>query len=171
MSLSINEVMLAGNLTADAEYRTSQSGNTVCNFAIAVSKRVKDNAGNWIDDSDFINCILFGKLGEAFRNNNSLTKGTPVAISGRLTQERWQDKETGKNRSAIKVVADTVIPYQRANNQQQQYNQQPQQSWPTQQQQYNQPPQGFNQPPAGAGYQQYGQGIQQAPISDKDIPY
>lgn len=112
MALSINQVTLTGNLVRDAEYRTAASGTTVCTFSIAVSKRVKDQSGNWTDEADFFDCVLFGRLGDAFRENNSLLKGTPVVLDGRLQQERWQNRE-GENRTKVSVIANTVIPYPR----------------------------------------------------------
>ena len=114
MALSINTVALAGNLSRDAEYIQTQSGTTICKFSVAVSKRVKDSSGNWKDDADFFEIVGFGNLYNSFEKNGSLTKGTPVSISGRLQLERWQNKQ-GENRSRVSVIADTVIPFNRNN--------------------------------------------------------
>lgn len=174
MSLSINHVTLAGNLSRDAEYRTSNSGNTVCNFGIAVSKRVKDQAGNWIDEADFFDCVLFGNLGASFQQNESLTKGTPVSLEGRLQLEKWQDKTTGENRTKVSVIANTVIPYSRNQQQQPQNNgYQP----PPPQPQYQQQPQ-YNQNPVNQVVGMMGgqvmpqQGIAGQPqLNNNDIPF
>lgn len=165
MALSINHVTLAGNLVRNAEYKTTQSGLTVTTFSIAVSKRTKDSNGNWQNEADFFDCVLFGRLGESFRDNNSLTKGTPVALEGRLQLDRWQNKE-GENRSRVTVIADVLIPYSRQprdnsghdysdNHQDQQHNQygynNTQQPQPASNNQYGYNAQ-YNANPGGDGY-------------------
>ena len=81
--MSINRVILTGNLTRDAELRTTQSGLSIATFGIAVNDRTKNSStGEWEEYANFINCTMFGKRAEAVAQY--LTKGTRVGIDGRL---------------------------------------------------------------------------------------
>ena len=102
--MSLNSVMISGNLTRDPETRTTANGYTIIDFSVAVNDRVKEN-GEWTDRPNFIDCTLFGKQAESLAKY--LHKGMRVSVLGKLRQERWTDKN-GNNRSAIKVVATQV---------------------------------------------------------------
>lgn len=101
---SFNRVILMGNLTRDPEVRQTQSGLTVVKAGLAVNDRVPDGQGGWTEKASFFDITLFGKRGEAF--GRYLTKGRPVLIEGRLEQDRWQDKESGQNRSKVEIIVD-----------------------------------------------------------------
>lgn len=101
---SFNRVILMGNLTRDPEARQTQSGTTVVNAGVAVNERMPDGQGGWKEEASFFDIVLFGKRGEAFERY--MKKGRPVLIEGKLRQSRWQDRETGQNRSKIEVIAD-----------------------------------------------------------------
>jgi single-strand DNA-binding protein len=100
----INRVMLVGNLTADPEMRHTQGGLAICALRLAVNGREKDGE-EWKDRADFFDITVFGRQAEAC--DQYLSKGKPVAIDGRLRQERWQT-DGGDNRSRVKVIADHV---------------------------------------------------------------
>jgi len=103
--MSINNVSLSGNLTRDAELRSTTSGTAVANFCLAVNERVKDcRTGEWNDKANFIDCILWGKRAEALAP--MLTKGCKVALSGRLRYSKWE--RDGATRSKVEVVVDEV---------------------------------------------------------------
>ncbi len=101
---SYNRVILMGNLARDPEIRQAQNGTFVGKSAIAVNERVPDGQGGWKDEASFFNFVLFGKQAESFGKN--FQKGKAILIEGRLREDRWQDKETGQNRSKVEVVAD-----------------------------------------------------------------
>jgi single-strand DNA-binding protein len=104
---NINRVVLTGNLTFDPELRSLPSGNSVCKLRVAVNTRRKNGAtGEWEDKPNYFDVTVWGPQGENCARY--LAKGRPVAIDGRLEWSEWQDKETGKNRSKVEVVADTV---------------------------------------------------------------
>lgn len=100
MARSINQVMLMGRLTHDPEMRTTPSGKNVCTFSIAVDRMSRD------DQSDFFNVTAWEKTAELV--NQYLSKGSRCLVQGRLRQESWEDKETGKRRSRVEVVANDV---------------------------------------------------------------
>lgn len=105
MGMSINRVILTGNCVRDAEIRNTPSGLAICTFSIAVNGRAKVD-GEWTDRAEFVDCTLFGDYGAKMATY--LVKGKPIAVDGRLRQERWQDKDSGKNRSRIVINVDSL---------------------------------------------------------------
>lgn len=100
MARSINQVILMGRLTRDPEQRTTSTGKTIASFSIAVDR------GGQEDAADFFNVTAWEKLGELVIQY--LAKGRRVLVQGRLRQDSWDDKETGKRQSRIEVVATDV---------------------------------------------------------------
>lgn len=132
--MSINRVTISGNLARDAELRNTGNSD-VLNFAVAVNERVKNpQTGEWEDRPNFFDCALFGKRGASL--HQYMTKGTKVAIDGRLRQSKWQDK-SGENRYSVSIIVDDVELMSRGNGQQNA----PQQPAPPIQQGFYQPPQ------------------------------
>lgn len=100
MARSINQVILLGRLTRDPEQRTTASGKNVVSFSIAVDRPTQD------DQADFFNITAWDKLGDLVVQY--LSKGRRVLVQGRLRQDSWEDKETGKRQSRIEVTASDV---------------------------------------------------------------
>jgi len=100
MAKSINQVFLMGRLTRDPEQRTTGTGKVIVSFSIAVDRGGQD------DEADFFNINAWEKLGELVMQY--LSKGRRVLVQGRLRQDRWDDKETGKKQSRIEVTASDV---------------------------------------------------------------
>ena len=100
MARSINQVILLGRLTRDPEQRTTASGKNVVSFSIAVDRQSQD------DQADFFNITAWDKLGDLVMQY--LSKGRRVLIQGRLRQDSWEDKDTGKRHSRIEVTASDV---------------------------------------------------------------
>ena len=102
---SINLAVLVGNLTRDPELRATRGGTSVTELGIAVNGREKIN-GEWQDRADFFTITVWGN--QADNCAQYLEKGSKVAIEGRLRYEKWE-AEDGSPRSAVKIVADTVL--------------------------------------------------------------
>lgn len=100
MAKSINQVILMGRLTRDPEQRTTTTGKTIASFSIAVDRGGQDDA------ADFFDITAWEKLGELVVQY--LSKGRRVLVQGRLRQDSWDDKETGKRRSRVEVTATDV---------------------------------------------------------------
>jgi len=101
---SFNRIILMGNLTRDPEVRQSQTGTYIVKAGLAVNERMPDGQGGWKEEASFFDIVIFGKRAEAF--SRFMRKGRPVLVEGKLRQNRWQDKETGQNRSKIEVIVD-----------------------------------------------------------------
>lgn len=104
MAKSINQVFLMGRLTRDPEQRTTTTGKTVASFSIAVDRGGQSADGG--DTADFFNVTAWEKLGELVVQY--LAKGRRVLVQGRLRQDSWEDKESGKKQSRVEVVATDV---------------------------------------------------------------
>ncbi len=100
MAKGINQVILMGRLTRDPEQRTTSTGKTIASFSIAVDRAGQD------DSADFFDVTAWEKLGELVVQY--LGKGRRVLVQGRMRQDTWDDKETGKKRSKVEVVATDV---------------------------------------------------------------
>ena len=100
MARSINQVILMGRLTRDPETRSTTTGKTVTSFSLAVDRQTQD------DQADFFDVTAWEKTGELVQQY--LSKGRRVLVQGRLRQDSWDDKETGKKRSKVEVVATDV---------------------------------------------------------------
>lgn len=97
MARGINQVMLMGRLTRDPEVRTTASGKSVTSFSLAVDRGGQD------DQADFFDVTAWEKTGELVAQY--LSKGRRCLVQGRLRQDSWDDKDTGKKRSKVEVVA------------------------------------------------------------------
>lgn len=100
MARSINQVILMGRLTRDPEQRTTTTGKTVVSFSLAVDRVGQEDA------ADFFDVTAWEKLGDLVMQY--LSKGRRVLVQGRLRQDSWDDKETGKKRSRVEVTATDV---------------------------------------------------------------
>ena len=103
---SLNKVILMGNLTRDPEIKHTASGTAVGDIGLAVNRVTKDEQGEKREEVTFIDVTLWGRIAELV--GQYMTKGRPVLIEGRLHLDQWQDKETGANRSKLKVVATNI---------------------------------------------------------------
>ena len=103
---NLNKVMLIGNLTRDPELRYTPSGKAVADISIAINRVWVNDAGQKQEDTTFVDVTLWGRQAELAQQY--LTKGRGAYIAGRLQMDTWDDKETGKKRSKLKVVGDNL---------------------------------------------------------------
>ena len=114
--MSINRVNITGNLTRDPELRSTAGGTNILSFGVAVNDRRRNQqTGEWEDVPNFVDCIVFGSRAEAV--SRFITKGSKVAIEGKLRFSAWETKE-GQRRSKLEVVVDEIEFLSRANGQQ-----------------------------------------------------
>ncbi len=104
--MSINRVTITGNLTRDPELRATPSGAQVLRLGVAVNDRRRNQqSGEWEDYPNFIDCVVFGARAEAL--SRLLSKGSKVAIEGKLRYSSWETKE-GERRSKLEIVAEEL---------------------------------------------------------------
>lgn len=95
----MNVVTLAGRLTRDPEVRAVGDDNKVAKFGLALDGIKKDQV-------DFVDVETWGKSAEIVEK--FFSKGSFILLSGRLKQDTWDDKESGKKNSKVFVVAERV---------------------------------------------------------------
>ena len=104
--MSINRVVISGNLTRDPELRSTAGGTAVLNLGVAVNDRRKNaQTGEWEDYPNFIDCVMFGTRTEAI--SRYLAKGAKVAIEGKLRYRSWESQQ-GEKRSKVEVAVDEI---------------------------------------------------------------
>lgn len=103
--MSINRVVISGNLTRDPDLRSTASGMPVLGFGVAVNDRRKNQqTGEWEDYPNFIDCTMFGARVQSV--SRFLSKGSKVAIEGKLRWSQWE--RDGQKRSKIEVIVDEI---------------------------------------------------------------
>lgn len=135
----LNQCQFIGRLGDNPQMRTTQSGDVMATFSIAVSEKWNDKQGNRQEKTEWVNIQAFGKLAEIM--GQYLTKGSQVFISGKLQSRKYTGQD-GIERTATSILANQMQMLSSANGQ----NHQPQQH----SQQWQAPP----QPQQGQGYGQ-----------------
>jgi len=102
----INKVTLIGNVTRDPELRYTPKGTAVAEIGLAMNRKYKNNAGEFTEDTTYVDVTLWGKTAEIACEY--LTKGRQVYVEGRLQQESWEDRQSGQKRTRLKVVGEEL---------------------------------------------------------------
>lgn len=100
-----NHCSFIGRLGKDPETRHTQAGDAVCNFSLAVDESYKSKDGQKVDKTEWINCVAWRKLGEIC--GQYLTKGSLVAVSGKMQTRKWQDSN-GQDRYTTEILLDEM---------------------------------------------------------------
>ena len=101
----MNTVQILGNLARDPELRFTKTGRAVATFTVAATNTYIDSATNeTTEQTAFINCVAWGKLGEAVGN---CKKGERLLVNGRIQTRSYEDSN-GQKKYVTEVVADFV---------------------------------------------------------------
>ncbi len=105
--MSLNKVMLIGNVGADPEVRyvDSTSGTKVATLRIATTERYRDRDGNQRETTEWHNVVVWRNLADVVEKY--VKKGTQIFVEGRLRTRNWED-QTGNRRYVTEVVADNL---------------------------------------------------------------
>lgn len=127
-----NSVNLSGTLTRDPEVKFTPKGTAVCQASLAINRRWKDDQGNKQEETVFVEVECWGKTASTI--GDWCKKGHTIFIEGRLKLDKWTDKETQKERSKLKVVAERFhfVDKPQAEKENDQQNSPPQRPKPTQ---------------------------------------
>ena len=115
----INNVVLVGRLTRDAELRYTQTNIAVATFTLAVNRPFKNEAGE--RDTDFINCVIWRQSAENLAN--WAKKGSLIGVTG-VIKTRSYDNQQGQRVYVTEVVASNFQLLESRNSQQQGYSNQ-----------------------------------------------
>lgn len=100
---NFNKVLLMGNLTRDVELRTTQGGQAVAKFGMAINRKWSQN-GETKESTCFVDLTAWGRTAEVL--GQYVRKGSPLFVEGRLDYQTWEDKNGGGKRSKIEVVVE-----------------------------------------------------------------
>lgn len=164
----LNNITLMGRLTAEPDYRTTQSGVPLAKFTLAVERDYSGQNGERV--TDFLDVDAWRQTADFV--SRYFHKGQLVAVIGSVQVENYTDRDGNKRRSWTVQAQHCYFAEPKRDGQPQNYQQQPQNGYNSQQQPYNgqqqrhnvnvayeqQPPQnGYNgqqQPYNGQNYQQ-----------------
>ena len=101
----MNTVQILGNLARDPEVRYTQSGRAVATFTVAATNTYIDSATNETkEQTAFVNCVAWGKLGEAVGNYR---KGNRLFVEGRIQTRSYEDSN-GQKKYVTEIIAGFV---------------------------------------------------------------
>jgi single-strand DNA-binding protein len=107
--MSVNKVILVGRLGKDPETRYMTSGEAVTTVSLATSETWRDKSGEKQEKTEWHNLVFYNrgayKLAEIAGEH--LKKGSQIYVEGRITTEKWQDKE-GKDRYTTKIIVNEM---------------------------------------------------------------
>ena len=101
---NLNKVMLIGNLTRDPELRHTPKGTAVSEISLAINRNWTNDQGQKQEETTYVEVTLWGRQAEVVQQY--VTKGSPIYIEGRLQLDSWDDKDTGKKRSKLRVIGE-----------------------------------------------------------------
>jgi single-strand DNA-binding protein len=104
--MSVNKVILVGNLGREPELRATQSGQSVCHFSLATTERFTGRDGQAREQTDWHNIVVWGKPAEAC--GRYLKKGSQAYVEGRMTNREYEALDGSGKRYRTEIVAQRV---------------------------------------------------------------
>ena len=103
--MSLNKVLLIGNVGKDPEVRHLENGSMVARFSLATTERFKDKNGEFQEQTEWHNIVCWRSLAE--RIEKYVKKGSQLFIEGKIRTGSWEDK-TGQIRYTVEIIADNI---------------------------------------------------------------
>ncbi len=89
--MSVNKVILVGNVGKDPEVKYLDNGVAVCNFSLATSETYNNKSGEKVTQTEWHNIVLWRKLAEIAETY--VKKGMQIYVEGQLRTRNWEDKD------------------------------------------------------------------------------
>lgn len=103
--MSLNKVLLIGNVGKDPEVRHLESGAAVATFSLATSERYRGNNGEMKEITEWHNIVAWRQLADLA--SNYIKKGTQIYVEGRIRTRSWDD-QSGQKRYTTEIMADAI---------------------------------------------------------------
>ena len=103
--MSVNKVILVGNVGKDPETRYLEGGTAVCSFSLATSETYRNRDGEKITNTEWHNVVLWRGLAEVAEKY--VRKGSQLYIGGRIRTRSWDDRD-GNKRYTTEIVGDNM---------------------------------------------------------------
>lgn len=123
MARGFNRIFLVGNLGHDPEIKTTQAGQRVAKFSLAINDGGKDKPTLWV------NIVAWDKLADIVEQY--IKKGSQIHVEGRLQCREWAGKRDGEKHKAWEVVAQNILMLGGAKREQAQEHHDPGNEWPS----------------------------------------
>lgn len=101
-----NKVQLIGNLGNSPEVRTTDAGKKMVRFSIATNESYRNQKGEKVTETQWHNIVAWGKVADIA--GQYLTKGSEIALEGKLTNRTYTDKE-GNKKYITEVTANEIL--------------------------------------------------------------
>ncbi len=108
--MTLNKMMIIGNLGADPELRYTPSGKAVANLRVAVNHNYRDASGEWQKETQWFTVEVWDQAAE--RVAEQVRKGNKVYAEGRLRTREWEGND-GQKRTSVEIRADRVLSLER----------------------------------------------------------
>ncbi len=102
---TVNKAIIVGRVGKDPEVRYTPGGTSVANISVATNYRTKDAEGNWAENTEWHNVVVFGQLADFA--GNYVKKGRLIYVEGRLQTRNWEDQNNVKH-YRTEIIASTV---------------------------------------------------------------
>ena len=103
--MSINKVILVGNVGKQPEVRRTEGGAVVANFTLATTEKYKDKAGNIQEQTEWHNIVCWRSLAE--RVEKYVAKGSQLYIEGKIRTKEWEKE--GVKHYRTEILADNIL--------------------------------------------------------------
>ena len=110
--MSLNKVMLIGNVGRDPDIRHLANNSSVARFPLATSEKFKTKSGDLQEQTEWHNIVCWRSLAELAEKY--IHKGSKLYIEGRIRTNSWNDKNTGEKKYATEIFADSIVLLDRA---------------------------------------------------------
>ena len=104
--MSLNKIMVIGNVGRDPDMRYTPSGNAVTSFTLATRRRYTTSAGEQREETEWFRVTVWNRLAE--QCNQYVTKGRRVYAEGRLKSDSWTGND-GQTRFTNEIIANQVV--------------------------------------------------------------
>lgn len=105
--MSLNKVMLIGNVGRDPEIRHLANNSMVARFPLATSEKFKSKSGETQEQTEWHNIVCWRSLAEL--SEKYIKKGSRIYVEGRIRTSSWLDKNTQEKRYSTEIFADSVV--------------------------------------------------------------
>jgi len=105
--MSLNKVLLIGNVGRDPEIRNLSNNSIVARFSLATSEKFKTKNGELQEQTEWHNIVCWRALAELAEKY--IKKGSRLYIEGRIRTSSWNDKNTNEKKYSTEIYADNII--------------------------------------------------------------
>lgn len=100
----INKAILSGRIGNEVELKYTPKGTAVLRLTLAVDKSYKDANDNWVNETSWIDCVLWAKTAEYAAKQ--VSKGCSVIIEGKIDARTWE--QDGKKGKTVEIIVDSI---------------------------------------------------------------